>query len=93
MPDRDNAIDSAAMNVAEALILLLIEKGLVSADHMVEALDDVVDHHRNLAGTIGMAAAQARRHSEVARAISNRFCSGNLHAVATESGRGKRHQR
>jgi hypothetical protein len=71
----------AALEVAESLMLLLIESGVLSADRVTAALEILVQHHSDLAADDDCADAARRKHAEISSVICEFIRGTNLTAA------------
>jgi hypothetical protein len=73
--------NSAATNVAEVIVLALIEKGITDPDRMTEVLHGVLDQSRELAHASFLKPSDQRLHAEVCTVIETLLRGTNLHAA------------
>ena len=71
----------AAMNIAEALILALVEAEVISAAKITMALEVLVDHHNNLSRDEDISMDDRKYHREIADTISDLVRGTNLQAA------------
>jgi hypothetical protein len=76
----NDAAGMAALTIAETMLLLLIEKGVLTADDIGTALDDTAQVHRD--GALSSACELTRAsHLAAVKLIENVFRGSNLHAA------------
>jgi len=76
----ENAAGRASLAIVEALILLLLEERILSADQVIAALEDLANSYRTRAASDS---EDASRHMGVARAIDALMCGTNLQGAVS----------
>lgn len=71
------AAGMAALSIAEVLILLLLEKGVLKPADIIEALENCIDAHQ-IGGAEVRADNERQRHAEAAHLIERLILGRNL---------------
>lgn len=72
MPDKNAAAGWAALSICEALLLTLIEKGILQVEEARSALEDAASAHRILSGT-GADQSIHKEAENIIESISNQL--------------------
>ncbi|MCC1491470.1 hypothetical protein [Cognatishimia sp. F0-27] len=74
MPDQRDPAGMAAFSVCEALLLALLDRGLVPEREIVGILRDAATHHENAQGP----ESERIKHAAAAKLINEIILGGNL---------------
>jgi hypothetical protein len=70
-----------ASDIAEAVLLVIIEKGLVDPDTMKAVLEDVLEENRELSASPFLQPREQRLHADICIAIERMLIGTNFHAA------------
>jgi hypothetical protein len=81
--------ERAALEIAESLMLMLIESGLLSADRVMTALETLVKLHDDLAASDGCSHSEQCERAEISTVISTLMRGTNLAAASRPENSGR----